>query len=565
MMAKNYIAERLKQETDVVFGITGSAIMNLFDSLDKKGFKIINNHHEQASAMAADGYARVSGKIGLCVVTSGPGATNAITGTCCSWYDGIPVLTIAGQVPTSKLKTSRPEFNNLRQRGFQETDTLSLFKTITKMSKCVQDVERDLEEAIKIAKEDRKGPVFLDLCDDIQRKEIEGRKVTLFSNPVEKDLKIREIIQLIKESKRPIIIAGAGVKSDKKTRTEVAKLVDKLGIPTLLTWGAMELLPYNHPLNCRDFGTTSQRVGNFIVKNADLVICLGARLNTNSVMNDLNEITDTKIIMVDVDEVELKKQKIHLGIHSDLYSFAKELERVWDSEKGWEKWLNRIQYLRKKYPLPKTIPYQFISSLSEHSKEGDIIIADTGQTLTWTFQAWKVKKDQLLFSALNHTPMGYALPASIGAQIASPESRVICLNGDGGFQMNIQELQTIIGHNLPIKIFVFNNQGYGAIKQNQDDWSKFLNYRVACEPYMTDLKKIARGFDDIKYFKISDEEDFYKIKEILDYKGPVICEVEVPDGTKTHPKIKAGDGYDDLTPKLDEEERKKINDFLKNE
>jgi len=560
MQAKSYIADRIKKETDVIFGVTGSAIMNMFDSFDKAGFKIINNHHEQASAMAADAYARVSGKLGVCVVTSGPGATNAITGTAGSWYDGISVLTIAGQVPTNKLKSEK-----LRQRGFQETDAISLFKSITKMSKRIENVEEDLEKAIFLAKENRRGPVFLDLCDDIQRKEIEGKEIILPPQiPQEKDLKIKEIIETINNSKKPVIIVGGGVESDKITKKQVTKLIDKLGIPVFLTWGAMDLLPYDHPLNCRDFGVISQRIGNFVIQNADLIISLGARLNTTSVMNDLNDLTDAKIIMVDVDEAELEKQKTYLGIHSDLYSFSKKLETAWNEKSKWENWLKKIQDLRKEYPLPKTIPYQFIDHLSRESKEGDIIIADTGQTLTWTFQAWKTKKDQLLFSSLNLSPMGYSLPASIGAQIASPKSQVICLIGDGGFQMNLQELQTVLGYKLPIKIFVLNNHGYGAIKQNQYDWSKFLKYGVACEPYMVSIKDIAKGFDNIKYVEINKEEDFSKIREVLEYDCPVICEVKIPEGTKTYPKIKAGDGYTDLTPKIDEKDKEKINMILKN-
>lgn len=562
MQAKDYIANRIKKETEVVFGVTGSAIMNLFDSLHKEGFKIINNHHEQASAMAADAYARVSEKLGVCVVTSGPGATNLITGTCGSWYDSVPVLNIAGQVPTGKLKTNYSDLR-LRQRGFQETDTTALFKSITKMSKMVQDVEKDLEEAITKAKEDRKGPVFLDLCDDIQRKEIEGRGYFTSKKPEEKkDLKIKEILGEIYQAKRPIIVLGAGAKSDNKTKEQIVGLVNKLEIPTLLTWGGMEILDDKNPFNCRDFGTISQRIGNYALKNADLVLCLGARLNPSSVGGSLNEWSRARLIMVDIDKYELKKQKTHISVLSDIYSFAKELSSHAE-KKDWSSWLGRIQNLRKEHPLPDTFPYKVIRKISEHSSEGDIIIPDTGNTLTWTYQAWKVKKNQILFSSLNHSPMGYALPASIGAQLASLESRVISISGDGGFQMNLQELQTILGNNLPIKIFVFNNKGYGAIKQNQNDWKQFLNYGVACEPYMAGLEKICQGFENIKYVKIATEDDLEKIKDVLNYPSAIVCEVQIKEGTKVQPKLKAGDAFDDLYPKLNEEDKKRIDETLR--
>lgn len=559
LKATDYIAGRIKKETNVIFGIQGGAIMNLFDSLYKKGIKIINSHNEQAASMTTDAYARVSGRLGVCVVTSGPGATNAITGTCCSWYDSISTLTIAGQVPSKNLR-----YGKLRQRGFQETDTVSLFHSITKFSKQIkkaEEVEEDLEKAINIAKENRKGPTFLDLCDDVQRSQIKGKQLKyitkIFPKPNKKD--IQKVIKLIKNSKKPLLIIGNGARLDDITKEETKKFINKIGMPTFFTWGAMDLLSHTHPLNCRDFGVTSQRIGNFAIKNADLLLCLGARLETHVAVGNW---TNAKIVMVDIEKEELNKQKVYLKINSEVLSFIKQIKTKKMPTWHWNDWLNKIQNLRKKYPLPKTMPYKFIDKLSDYSKKGDIIITDAGQTLTWTMQAWKVKENQLLFSAFNHSPMGYAVPASIGAQIASPNSQVICITGDGGFQMNIQELQIIKGHKLPIKIFIFDNHGYGMIKQSQSDWPKFLKYNVACEPPMAKFKKVAKAFG-FKYVEILNDKQFNRIKKVLSFKVPVICRILIPDGTKIELKLFFGDDYDNLKPKLSEKERRKINETLR--
>ena len=547
MKTSDYIAEKIKKETPVVFGITGGAIVNLFDSMNKKGLKVINMHHEQACAMAADAYARVSDKLGVVVATSGPGATNLITGTCCSWYDSIPVLTIAGQVPTSQLKV-----NNVRQRGFQETDTVTLFNSITKFSKRVENITEDLNKAINIAKQDRKGPTFLELCDDTQREKVEYRPIFINDNNISISAdQINRILKLINKSQRPLLIIGAGGKYAKK-------LVNKLNIPTFLTWGAMDLLPHNHPLNCRDFGVTSQRIGNFAIQNADLIIILGTKMDTHQVVGKWAP--NALKIIVDIDIEELRKFNANYKFNCGTKSFV---DMLLTKKKGmnfsFKEWNDKIQKLRKKYPLPKTMPYKFISALSKYAKEGDIIITDAGQTLTWTMQAWKVKKDQRLFSAFNHSPMGYAVPASIGAHFAAPNKNIICITGDGGLQMNLQELQTIAGYKLPIKIFVLDNNGYGMIKQTQEDWDELKN-RVSCEPYQANLEKVAEanGFD---YFEV-DNRSLDAVEQILEVPHPTIIKVKIPNGTKIESKLKWGDDFDDLTPKLSKKEREEINNAL---
>ncbi len=555
MKASDYMAKRIKKETDTIFGITGGAVVNLFNSFNKYKLNVVNMHHEQACAMAADAYARVSGKLGVAVGTSGPGATNLITGTCCSWFDSVPVLTIAGQVPTNQLKGKK----GVRQYGFQEIDTVKLFESITKYSKRIDrdEIKADIEIAISEAKYERKGPTFLEFCDDTQREDVEG---TLYNwggyNPyLNQDFK--DVVNMIHKAKRPVIILGAGARCK-----QVENFIDTLAIPTFLTWGAMDILPHNHQWNCRDFGVTSRRAGNLTIQNSDLIICLGTRLDTHVTAKGWGK--NAKKIIVDIDINELRNQSADLKINCHIDYFIKRFFDYIKTEKIWFEpycdWMTRINKVIKEYPLPKTMPYQFIDKLSDVAEEGDIIITDAGQTLTWTMQAWKVKKGQRLFSAFNNSPMGYALPAAIGACFASPKSNIICITGDGGLQMNIQELQTIVGYKLPIKIFVMDNKGYGMIKQTQGDW-KQLKDGVACEPYMCDLEGVADAHDII-FTDIVSKGDLCEIDDLFDWDCPEIMRVKIPKGTKIEPKLKYGDSFDNLSPKLSKKEINKINKSL---
>ena len=557
MKASDWVAMALKSQTDHVFGITGGAVINLLDSIHKHGPKLINLHHEQACAMAADAYARLKG-FGCCIGTSGPGATNLITGTCCSWFDSVPVLTIAGQVPTDQLKQDP----RLRQLGFQETDTLSLFKGITKDSRRLVSarkfytpvrIQDTLLEAMHTTLIDRKGPVFLEFPDDSQREDITGQcspnYTQEFITPIKDVHKLHDDMSaLLKNAKRPVLIIGAGAKND-----NIRLLLEYLHIPVFLTWGAMDFLDDSHPLNMRDFGVTSQRAGNMAIRNADLVIALGTRLDSHCFVD-----TKGKLMVVDIDEAELSR-------HSTKYKYKLDTNFIAAPDmpkRSFSGWISKIKRLRNTYPIVKTTqgnPYLFFNKLSKVASNNSVIITDAGQNLTWTMQTWKVKLGQRLFSAFNHSPMGYSLPASIGAAFAEPKKDIICIIGDGGLQMNLQELNSIVGYGLPIKIFVINNNGYGMIKQTQSNWD-CLKDGVACEPYLEDLERISKAFS-IPYYKIT-KFDKGDLKFILGRSGPVIIEVMIKDKSPIEPKLKMGDEFDDLTPKLTNDEKDKIDKFL---
>ena len=580
MKVNEYLAKRILEEDSVVFGITGGAAINLFDALHKSGVKLVPMHHEQACAMAADAYARLSGKLGICVVTSGPGATNLLTGTCCSFYDSIPILNISGQVPSKHLRKNFSE--NLRQYGFQETDVQELFSSVTKFSTLVNNSKNfisTLESAIAIACSQRPGPVIVDICDEIQREEIVETgfsdipiKATKKEHPSENKLQVisENVFELMRDSKRPIVILGHGIHIAHYEK-ETIEFIEKLNMPIFLTWGALDLLDDDHPLNMRDFGVTSQRAGNFAIQNSDFIFSIGTKLDTHEVANYNKFAPNALKVIVDIDSEELNK--IHddktLKICADLRTFINYSKFSFEKTR-WDEWRKAIKQLRESYPICDTHnskfvnPYFFMNFCARASSDDCTIITDAGQTLTWTMQGWKIKQGQRLITAFNHSPMGYPLPASVGAYYANHKP-VICMIGDGGFQMNIQELQTIVHHRLPIKIFVLDNNGYGMIKQTQSDWNS-LSQGVMCDNRcdltFPEIERIAKAYK-IDFELISCEEQLYKINSILANSRPCICSVIIEDGEKIAPKLKFGDDFENQKPYLDSLNIQKINESLR--
>ena len=576
MKVNEYLAKIIKEESGLVFGITGGCAVNLFDALYKEGIKLIPMHHEQACAMAADAFARVSGKLGTCVVTSGPGATNLITGTCCSYYDSVPILNISGQVPSKHLKQN----DILRQYGFQETNVKKLFESITKYSNLIDDPKKFINElniALYLAKSERSGPVILDICDNVQREEILKNGDVKIEEPIKilSCEKKEQIEKLINKSKRPLLILGHGVHIS-KCEKRIIDLVNYLNIPTLLTWGALDLLDNDHPLNIRDFGVTAQRIGNFAIKQSDLLICIGTKLDTHEVADYSTFAPNAKKIIIDIDKAELDKLNNHNDIKLNI-SIKDFLDSIPDLSIGkipnnWKLWLNNIQKLRKEYRICNEEefynnidginPYYLMDRCSEIATKEHIIITDAGQTLTWTMQGWKIKEGQRLITAFNHSPMGYSIPAAIGAYYGSNRP-VICFVGDGGLQMNIQELQTITSNKLPIKIFVLNNNGYGMIKQTQSDWET-LDKGVMCDERSNltfpDIKKIAKAYN-IKYRKEYFNSTL-NLYGVFQFNCPEIIEVMIKDGEKIQPKLKFGDALENQKPYLPKEKIDYINKTL---
>ncbi|MFA6322246.1 MAG: thiamine pyrophosphate-binding protein [Candidatus Buchananbacteria bacterium] len=577
MKVSEYIVKYFEeQKISHAFLIIGGFVAPLVDAFEtNKKIKFICTTQEQGASMAAEAYSRISENLGLAISTSGPGATNMMTGIACAYFDSIPVVYLTGQV-------SRPdslEKNGPRQIGFQETDVIKMVAPITKFAVKLdnpENIKYYLDQAVFMAKSGRPGPVLIDLPMDIQLSEIDPDKLKSYLPPELEtdydllDKKIIKTIELINQAKRPVFILGAGVKIA-KAKKQTVELIEKLGIPVVTSWGGIDVLPHNHPLFVEGFGVSANRTGNFAVQNADLIICLGSRLDTRQVgSNAKNFAREAKKVVVDIDQSELYKSrglKIDVDINYDLNDFLKAFDKKIDRIKKYDysAWLEKIRTWKEKYPIVQAIyyqqkdkvdPYVFMAALSQATMEGEIIIADTGNALSWTMQAFKVKNNQRLFSDLGHSSMGYSLVAAIGASFAANKAQVINIEGDGSFKMNINELETIALHQLPIKTFIMNNHGYGMIKQFQDVW--FESRYKASSPSGglgdSDLLKISEAFG-IKTFQINNHHELNdKIQEVLSYSGPVVCSVEIDPAAKAIPKLEFGMPIEDTSPLLPFEE-----------
>jgi len=584
MKLSDYIAEFLvKEKVMHVFGVTGGCIVHVMDSIGRnKHIEYVCNHHEQASAMAADAYSRITDNLGVAITTSGPGATNLLTGICCSYFDSIPTLSITGQVPTSQLRGK----NKSRQVGFQEIDTVKTFLPNTKYAKLVtraEDIKYELEKAVYLAKSGRPGPVLIDLPDDIQRAEIEPEKLRGYKSRAEKkcrselERQIDSTYNLLESAKRPVIILGAGIRMS-RTYEQTKKAVEKLGIPIALTWGALDLFPENYPLSVRDFGVTANRPGNFTVQNADFILALGTRLDTHMTGSNLNTFArDAKKVVVDIDKAELEKynarglphieELINYNLNDFFESFNKRLDSV--KMRNIEEWTTKVKDWKARYPIclekyflekENVDPYVFFDALSEKCSEGDIIIPEAGCNVTWGMQGFKVKNGQRLFTSFNHSPMGYGIPATIGAAFAKQNCQIIGIIGDGGLMMNEQDLATIAKHNLPVKLFIMNNEGYGMIKQTQEIWLKARHHASTPDSFfIPNLRKLAEVHGFRKTETIRNHSELKEgIERILNYDGPALCDVKINPSARIYPKLTFGKPIEDSDPPLSRKE------FLKN-
>ncbi len=572
MKLSDYVAQFLSKHTKHVFVGTGGCIIHVLDSIaQQKKVKVIPCQNEQGSAIAAEAYTRVSGKLGVGIATSGPGVVNLIQGIACAYYDSIPTLFITGACPTSQLKGE----SKVRQLGFQEMDVVGVMKPLTKYAVLLTDPKRiryELEKMVYTAYEGRPGPVLMDLPDDLQRAQIEPENLERFIPPEINyrvyEGQINEILRLIKGARRPVVIVGAGVKLA-KAEGLCRKFLDNSGIPYAPTWATVDLFVDDEPGLTGIFGVSSNRAGNFSIQNSDLIISLGSRLDTHETGSNPSRFAPgAKKVVVDIDRDELDKKNglnIDVKVLCDLKTFLTEINKRKISGPDLSTWKKQILSWKERYPIctpelynqaKKVNPYVFMNELSKETSKGDVVITDAGATLTWTMQGYKIRRPQMLFSAYNHSPMGYALPASIGAQFAAPDKRVICIIGDGSIQMNVQELETVNYNKLPIKIIVIDNGEYGIIKQTQDTWmnSRYVATDPSCGLGFPDLCKVAKAYG-IKSVVIDKHKDLNKkLRDVLKFKGPILCDVKIKSGEKIIPKLEFGRPIEDLSPLLSRDE-----------
>jgi acetolactate synthase-1/2/3 large subunit len=578
----NFIADH-QDTANSVFMVSGGGNMHLIDSLGRnKNLEYICNHHEQACTIAAEGYARVTNKIGISYVTTGPGGTNAITGVYGAWTDSIPTLTISGQVKFETTIASQPELN-LRQLGDQEIDIISIVKSITKYAVMITDknsIKYHLQKAIYEAKSGRPGPVWLDIPLDIQGAMIDEDDLIEFKIPskIVYDNKIDEVIELLKNSERPVIIAGNGIRlSDSKEILQ--ELVESLNIPIVTTISGIDLISTNHKLFFGRPGILGERSANFIVQNSDLIIVFGTRLNLRHLSFNWEFFgRKAKKIMVDIDENELNKKTFipDVKIKADLHEFLFILKNKCITKLNIHDWLEYCNKIKNKYHILSenqknrtdyVSSYYFPILLSKKLSNNTIIVTGNGIAYTSTYQTYNVRDGDRIFANLGCASMGYDLPAAIGACIANDKKNVICITGDGSIQMNLQELQTIIHYNLPIKIFMYNNNGYLSIRMTQELYfdKNFVGESSASGVTIPDMKKLAEVYGFKVYQIKSNTEADLKINEILNNNGPVFCEVMLDPSEEISPKVasyKKEDGtmvskpLEDLAPFLSRDEFK---------
>lgn len=560
-----------------VFAISGGASLHLIHSIaETKGTGFICPQHEQAGAMAADGYARVSGGLGCALATSGPGATNLITGICSSYYDSVPVLYLTGQVATFRSKGS----TGVRQIGFQETDTISICRTITKYAVLVTDPYRiryELQKAVAIAQSGRPGPVLVDIPDDLQRMDIDPAKLVEFPGidiepaPEISQGVVDECLSVMRQAKRPVIIYGWGVHLA-HAEDEARALARALNVPVAMTWAALDLLPADDPLAVGGFGTHGVRFANFAVQNADAILSIGSRLDTKATGTPPATFArEAKIMMVDIDRAEIGKFKslgvnLHLGIQAEAKGFiGAMLGRLGDTVLPKRpEWLAQVLDWKHRYPacLPayaseiKVNPYWLVKKLSEAMGENEIIFSDTGCALAWMMQAFEFKSGQRFFHAFNNTPMGYGLPGAIGASFARPGVRILCMTGDGSLQMNIQELVTIVRHKLPVKILLINNHGHSMVQQTQEMWLGGNYYATSVEGGLAfpDFVAVARAYGIQAEIVELNSAIPSALAKMFASEGPYFLNVEIAPKHRVIPQVKFGRPNEDADPLLERTE-----------
>ena len=582
----DYIIRYLEQlDVKHMFMIPGGGAMHLNDSLGKsKKIEYVCCLHEQACAIAAEAYARVTNNIGLLMVTTGPGGTNALTGIAGAFIESTPVLVISGQVKI--MDQIRDQ--GIRQQGMQEVDIVSVVKTITKYAVMVTDpnsIKYHLDKAVYEAKHGRPGPVWLDIPLDVQATMIDEETLTSYETPVENQEKlsdkVSEIIDILNNCERPVLLAGNGIRLSGGIE-DFHQLINLLKIPVLTTWNGIDLIWEDHPLYYGRPGGLGHRYANFIQQNSDFFLSIGARLNLLQTGYNFDGFARrAKKIMVDIDENELHKINVRpdIPICADAAQFIKEIIRQKDKiiSKDRKVWFDYCDRVKQRYPLitenmrsqnEKINSYLLLETISDQMNFNDVYVSgSSGSCIDISMQGFKVKKGQRVFTTKGLASMGYGLPSTIGAVLASGGKRTVCVNGDGGFQMNIQELETLHRLNLPIKIFVLDNGGYAAIKGTQTNL--FNGHLVACtrdsKLTMPNLIDVAKAYK-LRTVAITNNSELQsKVAETLKGDDPVICVVNVPIDLLATPKqvsYKRKDGQMEslpleyMNPPLSDEELK---------
>jgi acetolactate synthase I/II/III large subunit len=556
----DYIAQFIEERgVKDVFLLSGGGIMHLTDGLAcNNNINVICCQHEQAASMAMDAYARITKSVSVGFFTTGPGATNAITGCAGAWLDSVPCLFISGQAKRKEAVYNH-KIQGLRQIGVQEINILPMVKSITKYSTMINEpneIQFQLEKAWHMATEGRPGPVWIDIPLDVQGAYIDTDKLKehfVIKSPKKMIAdNVLSAIEYLGEAERPVILAGHGVRISDAAH-ELLTLASQLNIPIVTTYLGIDIIDSKSPHYVGRVGIKGDRTGNIAIQRSDLLIVLGSSLPIAEIGYEYDKFAPkAKKIVVDIDTTSHKKSTINIDllIESDLKPFLETLTRVAKNfvSDRFVPWHNELLVLRDKYPvcLPeyakledKVNIYYFIDTLSKQSTPNDIIITDAGSAFYAGSQAVQIKEGMRYITSGGLATMGFSLPASIGASIAAGGSRVMCITGDGSFQQNIQELQTVVHYKLPIKIFVLNNEGYLSIRFTQCRYFEGRLIGEGCNSGVTfpETAKIAEAYG-IKYRKIKNNDELFDtLNEIMPLDEPVICEIITPPDQEIIPTV----------------------------
>ncbi|MEO1968992.1 MAG: thiamine pyrophosphate-binding protein [Sphingomonadaceae bacterium] len=570
---------RLLVEHDIreVFMLTGGGAMHLNDALGReRGLRKVFTHHEQAAAIAAESYCRLSGRPAAVNVTTGPGGVNALNGVYGAYTDSIAMVVVSGQV---KRETFAPNYDlPLRQLGDQEVDIVAMVRPITKYAVVLDnplDTRKIVEKALHLCRRGRPGPVWIDIPIDVQAAPVDPDNLEPYDPAADEELigeapnnaaelgllegdalvgEVEALLEELLAAERPVIMAGAGIRISGQ-HARFLDFAETHGIPVATCWNAHDVMPDEHPLYVGRPGTVGDRGGNFAVQTADYVLVLGSRLNIRQISYNWDSFArDAKVAMVDIDKAELSKPtlSLHRAIHADLADFFSAASAVTPVavDQGDERraWLRHCRDRSARYPvvLPEyreadglVNPYVFAQDLFGALQENDVVVSGDGTACVTIFQAAEIKRGQRLYTNSGCASMGYDLPAAIGAYYTGQADRIICLAGDGSIMMNLQELQTIAGNRLPIKIFVLNNDGYHSIRQSQQN--HFPDGIVGCGPdsglTFPDFCRLAAGFGIAARSVAAHDGLAGAIQETLVADGPQICEIMLDKAQEFAPKL----------------------------
>ncbi len=541
--AQILIKSLIEEKVEVIFGIPGGSVLPIFDCLyDCRDIRFILTRHEQAAAHAADGYARVTGKVGVCIATSGPGATNLVTGIATANMDSIPIVAITGQVKTHLIGND----------AFQEADVTGITRPITKhnyLVKDVRDLARIVKEAFHIASTGRPGPVLIDLPVDVtlqetefeypERVNIRGYNPTYIGHPGQ----IKRAAKAISESKRPVIYSGGGVILSNAEK-ELRELAENNAIPVTTTLLGLGGFPETHPLSLEMLGMHGTVYANYAIMDSDLIIAIGARFD-DRVTGKIDEFApEAKIIHIDIDPSAISKNiPVDIPIVGDCKNVLKELNRRIKKKPDTSSWLKQIETWKKSYPLTykkdnKLRPQYIMEEIYKITGGDAIICTEVGQNQMWAAQFFKYTKPRTFISSGGLGTMGYGFPASIGAQVGCPEKIVFDIGGDGSIQMNIQELSTVANNKLPVNIVIFNNAYLGMVRQ----WQELFYKRRYSQTHLQnpDFAKVAESYG-VKGIKVTKKEQVKDaLKEAIETAGPVVLDFHIEEEENVFPMVPAG-------------------------